>query len=128
MAEMNDTQYDAMTAKVQQQVDCLRESLWKTSISPEALEHKLARHQFGDVEKNCIRFAFRATRVSDDDVEACEALAAEWGAFYDDEISGAIDTALTEAEQTGDYRRVTRLTELECMADSCIEAALMFCH
>ncbi len=125
MAEMNNTQYDAMTAKVQQQVDCLRESLWKTSISPEALEHKLARHQFGDVEKNCIRFAFRATRVSDDDVEA---LVAEWGAFYDDEISSAIDAALAEAGRTGDYSRVTRLTELEGMADSCIEAALMFCH
>ena len=127
MAEMNHTQYDAMTAKVQGQVDNLRESLWKSHISPEALERKLAQHHFGEVEKNCIRFAFRATCVNDD-VEACEALAAEWSAFYDDEISGAIDTALTEAEQTGDYRRVTRLTELEGMADSCIEAALMPWH
>lgn len=125
MAEMNHTQYDAMTAKVQRQVDCLRESLWKSSISPEALERKLAGHQFGDVEKTCIRFAFRATRVEDQDAEA---LAAEWGAFYDAEISGAIDAALTEAERTGDYRRVTRLTELEGMADSCIEAALMSWH
>lgn len=125
MAEMNDTEYDAMTAKVQGQVDNLRESLWKSSISPEALERKLARHKFGDVEKNCIRFAFRATRVEDHDAEA---LASEWGAFYDDEISGAIDAALTEAERTGDYRRFTRLHELESMADSCVETALMFCH
>jgi len=127
MAEMNNTQYDAMTAKVQQQVDCLRESLWKTSISPEALEHKLVRHQFGDVEKNCIRFAFRATRLNED-ANTCEALVAEWGNFYDDEISSAIDAALAEAGRTGDYSRVTRLTELEGMADSCIETALMFCH
>ena len=73
-------------------------------------------------EKTCIRYAFRA--VSLDDYEAGEALEAEWADVYDDEISGAFDAALDEAEKSGDYRRATRLHELSRMADTCIEVTL----
>lgn len=82
----------------------------------------MAISRFSDADKTCIRYALRATRIADyDDGEALES---EWGEIYDDEISGAFDAELSKAESSGDFRRVTRLHELSCMVDSCIEAAI----
>lgn len=122
MATINNTQYDEIELTIQRQVDRLNHSLWASKISPEALEQKLAQRRFTPAEKTCIRYAFRA--VSLDSYEAGEALESEWMALCDDEISGAFDAALDEAEKTGDYRRATRLHELSRMADTCIEVAL----
>jgi hypothetical protein len=122
MATINNTQYDEIELTIQRQVDRLNHSLWSSTISPEALEQKLAQRRFSEAEKTCIRYAFRA--VSLDDYEAGEALEAEWAGVYDDEISDAMDAALDEAVKTGDDRRATRLHELSRMADTCIEVAL----
>lgn len=122
MATTNNTHYDEIELTIQRQVDRLNHSLWHCTISPEALEQKLAQRRFSEAEKSCIRYAFRA--VSLDDYEAGEALDSEWASVYDDEISRAMDAALDEAEKSGDYRRATRLHELSRMADTCIEVAL----
>lgn len=122
MATNNHTEYNATEMKIQRQVDALASALWSCTISPEALEQKLATRHFSDAEKTCIRYALRATKVEDCDVG--EALESEWGEIYDDEISVAVNAELAKAETTGDFRRVTRLHELSGVVDSCIEAAI----
>jgi hypothetical protein len=116
MANANHTEYNTTELKIQRQVDALASALCSCTISPEALEQKLATHHFSDAEKTCIRIAHMALCSTDcEDEKAYLALADMW-----DSQQGALDeaeeAAIIEAERTGDYKRVIRLQELSSLA------------
>ena len=123
MATNNNTEYDTTELKIQRQVDALASALCSCTISTEALEQKLAKTRFSDADKTCIRYALRASKVTE--IEAGEALESEWGEIYDDEISATFDAELAKAETTGDFRRVIRLHELSGMVSCFIETAIL---
>ncbi len=52
MATINNTQYDEIELTIQRQADRLNHSLWSSTISPEALEQKLAQRRFSEAEKS----------------------------------------------------------------------------